>query len=132
MPGASSSSIPLVTAAAALPSNPHLRLGKNPGVPNWRHERQWQIADAVTLVAPDFFGEHLLKSGIDINVVRSRFEQLNDRDGTFRFETDLPFDPLVARTYPSRYTRTSGEPFAEIDDTVVAVFVQDQWRPGNG
>ena len=83
------------------------------------------------MVAPDFFGEHLLKSGIDVNFVRSRFKQLNDRDGTFRFETDLPFDPLVASTYPSRYTRTSGEPFAEIDDTVVAVFVQDQWRPRN-
>ncbi len=109
---------------------PHLKLGKNPGVPNWRREQQWQIADAFTIVGPDFFGEHTVQerhrcqpsSQVD-------FDQLTDHDGTFRFESDLPFDPLDARTYPSRYTRTDRRSVRPLSTTpIVALFVQDQWR----
>jgi len=108
---------------------PHLKLGKNPGVPTWRRERQWQVVNVATVLVPSFFGEHTFKSGIDVNAVDAEFKQLADHDGTFRFESDMPFDPLDAKTYPSRYTRMTGEPFGGVDATIVAVSVQDQWRP---
>jgi hypothetical protein len=111
---------------------PHLKRGKNPGVPNWRRETQWQIADVLTIVQAGWIGDHTFKSGIDVNWVEVDYDQLQDRDGTFRFETDLSFDPLDPRSYPTRYTRTDGDRQTTTRDTILALFLQDQWRPGGG
>ncbi len=111
---------------------PHLKRGKNPGVPNWRRETQWQIADVLTIVQAGWIGDHTFKTGIDVNWVEVDYDQLQDRDGTFRFETDLPFDPLDPRSYPTRYTRTDGDRRTTTRDTIIALFLQDQWRPGGG
>ena len=108
---------------------PHLKLGKNPNVPNWRSEKQWQIADALTIVRSGWLGDHTFKSGIDVSRIEVDYDQLTDQEGTFRFEIDLPFDPADAKTYPTRYTRTDGDPRTTVGDTIVALFLQDRWKP---
>jgi hypothetical protein len=60
------------------------------------------------------------------------FNQLGNRDGTFRFHDNVPFDQNDGKTYPVQYTRTVGDPFVHVDDTIAASFVQDRWVPGSG
>jgi hypothetical protein len=72
---------------------PSIRLGKSLSVPNGVTETQWQFADTITHVLRSAVGEHTLKAGIDVNVIGTEWRGLTDRDGTFVFNTDAPFDP---------------------------------------
>jgi len=56
-----------------------------------------------------------------------RVSQVNS-NGTFRFNTDLPFDALNPRTYPERLTIRTGTFNEFIDNHTYEGFVQDKWR----
>jgi hypothetical protein len=56
--------------------------------------------------------------------------QIN-RNGTFRFNTDLPFDPANPRTNPERLTIRVPNTFKEfINNHTLELFAQDKWRVG--
>jgi hypothetical protein len=110
---------------------PRLFLGKNPAYPNRRVEKRWQVQDALTFHPSGRIGDHLLKTGFDVSFVGVDFDQLNNRNGTFKFASDLAFDPLDARTYPFQYTRALGDSLIHVNDTITAAFVQDRWVPGS-
>ena len=103
-------------------------LGKSPNFPQRRLQRRAQVANTYTHVTPDTFGDHTIKSGFDVSVVRTDFDLLVNRDGTFRFPNDAPFDATNPETYPTQYTRSIGDPLVRIDQELYSVFVQDQWR----
>lgn len=108
---------------------PSISLGKNPGIPNDRTEGRWQAMDAFTYLRSGALGEHVFKAGVDTSVIGADWQQLDNRNGTFRFNDDRLFDPEDPTTYPVQYTRTDGEPHVHLDHNVYAVFVQDHWRP---
>jgi hypothetical protein len=108
---------------------PSISLGKNPGIPNDRMEDRWQAMDAFTYLRSGALGEHVFKAGVDTSVIGVDWQQLDNRDGTFRFNDDRPFDPADPTTYPAQYTRTDGEPLVQLHHNVYAVFLQDHWKP---
>ncbi len=77
-------------------------------------------------------GEHQLKFGMQY--VYNSIELPNDgnRNGTFSFSTDRPFDPNNPSTYPERFSITvpSGSDQSQ-EQMSWAVFAQDKWRLNN-
>jgi hypothetical protein len=108
---------------------PTIKLGKPSTVPNSLRERRVQLADSFTYMPPPSFGDHSVKIGMDISAIGDDWHDLPDADGTFTFQTDLPFKPAIATTYPTKYTRTLGDPHVHLDHTTWAGFVQDRWKP---
>jgi hypothetical protein len=108
---------------------PGIKLGKNSALPNGYAETRWQVSDTLTHVPHRLFeGEHLFKIGVDASFVGLDRTGLPNHEGTFRFNTDTPFDPGKPLTYPIQYSRAEGSTFSHEDAAVYAVFVQDQWR----
>jgi len=110
--------------------HPSFKLGKFSSVPNGATEERWQFADALTANVSSGLGEHTLKGGAEVNLIDLNARSLQDRDGTFTFNSDDKFDSDVSATYPVRYTQTVGKPSIRIDHRVYAAFVQDRWRAG--
>jgi hypothetical protein len=110
--------------------HPSFKLGKYTSVPNGSTEERWQFADALTTNVSNRLGEQTFKAGADVSLIQVSSRGLQDKDGTFTFSGDAPFDPLVEATYPTRYTQTFGEPALRIDHRVYAAFVQDRWKVG--
>jgi hypothetical protein len=108
---------------------PDIKLGTNSAVPNGYAGLRWQGSDTLTYVPPQLFGgEHLFKIGVDANLLGIDLTGLPNREGTFNFDTDAPFDADSAVTYPYRYSRATGSTFSHEDAAAYAAFAQDQWR----
>jgi hypothetical protein len=105
-----------------------IRLGKLNQIPNGQTEDRWQIADTFTLLPSRLMGEHSLKAGVDLSVVALNARGLQDADGTYNFRTDLPFDG-TSSTRPSQYTQSFGPRTLDLQHTLAAAFLQDQWKP---
>ncbi|MBE3109480.1 MAG: TonB-dependent receptor, partial [Acidobacteria bacterium] len=73
-------------------------------------------------------GPHNLKAGFSINLLRDNAYFLGNKDGTFTFTTNLPYDPNIPATFPSQYTQNLGDWFDPERDNVYGFFVQDSWR----
>jgi outer membrane receptor protein involved in Fe transport len=73
-------------------------------------------------------GQHTLKAGADVSVIRDRNDFPLNFAGTFTFTHDRVFDPVNADTYPSQFTNSTGAPNVDLEDQMYAAFVQDQWR----
>ena len=67
-------------------------------------DSNYQIEDHFSWFVPNKKGTHDLKVGARFNYTELRQVSQNNRNGTFRFNTDLPFDPANPRTYPERLT----------------------------
>jgi hypothetical protein len=89
----------------------------------------WQLRDAFTWMRESPFGGHTVTVGANAMIIQGSFLGAANQNGTFTFETDSPFDPAQASTYPVRYTQTVGNPDVDLGHTVVALFAQDRWRP---
>lgn len=74
-------------------------------------------------------GEHALKLGMQMQVVRGNTVVSQYPNGRFIFSTDAPFNAAVASTYPIQYDFTSGNPVASLDNFVYSFHVNDAWRP---
>jgi hypothetical protein len=112
-------------------NRPSIRLGKSPNLPQKRTEDRWQIADTFTGLLTNRTGQHMMKAGIDISVVRDANDFPLNFAGTFSFGTDAVFDAKNPSTYPTRYTGNSGSPTVDLEDNMYAVFLQDQWKPAS-
>ena len=107
-------------SASARPSN----------MPQGRTEDRIQVANTFNWLVPDKAGSHSFKAGVDASFIDLFSEFHNNLDGTFTFTTSTPFDPAVASTYPTQFTKNTGDPIVNLNNNIYAAFVQDQWRPG--
>ena len=73
-------------------------------------------------------GHHDFKTGVDIQLDDQNTYFLGNKDGTFTFRTDAPFDPNDRSTYPFQYTRTIGDWYDPRKNEIYSGFVQDTWR----
>ena len=110
---------------------PGLGLGKASNMPQGRTEDRIQIANTFSWLVPNKAGSHSLKAGVDASFIDLFSEFHNNLDGTFTFTTSTPFDPAVASTYPTQYTKNTGDPIVNLNNNIYAAFVQDQWRPAD-
>ena len=71
-------------------------------------DSNYQIEDDYSWFIPGKKGDHDVKFGVRYNYTElERVSQINE-NGTFTFNTDLPFDPANPRTYPERLTIRMG------------------------
>ena len=73
-------------------------------------------------------GRHELKAGVDMQLDDQNTYFLGNKDGTFTFRTDAPFDPNDRSTYPFQYTQTIGDWYDPRKNEIYSGFVQDTWR----
>jgi hypothetical protein len=73
-------------------------------------------------------GTHELKTGVDLSIIRAPTFFPRNRDGTFTFTTDSPFNPADFSTYPTQYTQSVAEPWVDLNEEIYAFFIQDSWR----
>lgn len=94
-------------------------------------DSNYQIEDNVSWFVPNKKGDHDLKFGARYNFTElRRISQIN-MNGTFRFNTDLPFDPSNPRTYPERFTIRVPDPYKQfIKAHTLELYAQDRWRVG--
>lgn len=93
-------------------------------------DSNWQLEDDYSWFVPGKMGDHEFKFGARYNFTElQRVSQIN-MNGTFRINTDLPFDPANARTYPERLTIRQGEFEENIHNHTFELYVQDKWSIG--
>ena len=105
-------------------------LGTNPAFPQNLVEKRAQWVDHFSVVK----GSHLLKTGVDV-IASWRFVTFfNNFAGQYVFPlgTRFPFDPNDPTTFPSQFTQTFGGSGLNFTDTMVGVFVQDDWEIRRG
>ena len=93
-------------------------------------DSNWQIEDDYSWFIPGRRGDHELKFGVRYNYTELRRVSQNNNNGTFRFNTDLEFDPANPRTYPERLTIRIGEYDQFIEDHTFEAYAQDKWKIG--
>jgi len=84
-----------------------------------RREQRYQFQETVNYVR----GKHSLRFGVDAQRIRSRFVDLTDVTGTFRFAS--PADFLAGK--PSRYEQRFFTD-SELQNTYAGIFAQDDWK----
>jgi outer membrane receptor protein involved in Fe transport len=85
----------------------------------------YRLADTLTWIK----GAHTFKFGVDYNYVTADSLNEDNRNGTFIFPTDLPFDPNNPRTYPERFSIRVGGPLRTFQiNHNTSVFAQDNWK----
>jgi hypothetical protein len=109
-------------------NRPGLGLGKAANMPQGRTEDRVQLANTVSWIVPDKFGDHSFKVGVDASFIDLYSEFHNNLDGTFTFTTTTPFNAAVAATYPTQYTQNVGDPIVNLNNNIYAFFAQDQWK----
>ncbi|MEW6126687.1 MAG: TonB-dependent receptor [Acidobacteriota bacterium] len=84
-----------------------------------REERRGQIQDNLSLIR----GAHFIKTGFDVQLVRSTFNNLFATGGQYTFET---VDDFLANR-PSRFIQRF-DTTSRARNNVIGLFVQDEWR----
>ena len=105
-------------------SRPSINLGKASNMPQGWDSVRYQFADTISHT----IGRHDLKAGVDIQLDDQNTYFLGNKDGTFTFRTDLPFDPNDRATYPFQYTQTIGDWYDPRRNEIYSGFAQDTWR----
>jgi hypothetical protein len=113
------------TPAIARPSG---NFGKAANLPQGRTENRFQFVDNFSITK----GQHDLKLGTDISIIRGSSFFPRTRDGSFTFTTDKPFDPNDLSTYPTQYKVEHFNPNINLPNELYSVFLQDGWRVGGG
>lgn len=76
-------------------------------------------------------GDHDLKFGMNYLYSALRVQDFGNKNGTFVFNTDLPFDPNNARTFPERLMVRVGAVNFLMKGHFVGMFAQDRWKVNN-
>ena len=77
-------------------SRPSINQGKANNMPQGWESARYQFVDTLSHT----IGHHDLKAGVDIQLDDQDTYFLGNKDGTFTFRTDLPFDAAIPATYP--------------------------------
>lgn len=91
-------------------------------------DSNWQIEDDFSWFIPGKKGDHDTKFGFRYNYTELRRVSQVNANGTFRSNTDLPFDAANPRTYPERLTIRMGTFNEFIKNHTYEAFAQDKWR----
>ena len=108
-------------------SRPSINQGKANNMPQGWDSVRVQFIDTLSHTV----GRHDLKAGVDIQLDDQNTYFLGNKDGTFTFRTDAPFDAANPATYPFQYTQTIGDWYDPRKNEIYAGFVQDTWRAHN-
>ena len=65
---------------------------------------------------------------MDVSIIRAPSFFPRNRDGTFTFATDAPFNPNDLSTYPTQFTQSIADPDVPLPDNIYSFFIQDTWR----
>ena len=77
-------------------------------------------------------GDHDVKVGLNYLYSSLRVQDFGNQNGTFTINSDLPFNPAVARTYPERLSvRVPGPVDFLMKGHFIGMFAQDRWRLNN-
>lgn len=105
-------------------SRPSINLGKASNMPQGWDSVRYQFVNTLSHTV----GRHDLKAGVDIQIDDQNTYFLGNKDGTFTFRTDAPFNPDDRSTYPFQYTRTIGDWYDPRNNEIYSAFLQDTWR----
>jgi hypothetical protein len=119
----------LVTEGQTYPfhDRPGIDYGQQSNMPQGRDERHLIVSNTLSHIF-NWQGDHDLRFGGEVNIMRSASFFDSNFGGTFLFDTDRPFDPNDRFTYPIRYTVRTGDSTVDRDMNLYAFFVQDNWR----
>ena len=106
---------------------PSLFSGKLPNQPQTAKEKRYEFLDSVSLTL-GANGEHSIKAGVDYNHIGVDAYVPQYFDGFFQFISNDPYNPDDPLTHPVVYIHGSGNPFINLSNNIVALFVQDQWQ----
>jgi hypothetical protein len=91
----------------------------------------YQVEDSFSWFVPGKRGDHNLKFGARYNWTELRRVSQINQNGTFRFNTDLPFDAANPRTYPERLTIRIPNAYDQtMTNHSVELFAQNKWQMG--
>jgi hypothetical protein len=93
--------------------------GDSTAFPQNRKETRWQFLDSFTYLA----GNHTLKTGFDLQKVRSKANALGDATGTFNFGSVLNYQQNVLSRYRQNFGTAS-----DVKNTYWGVFFNDEIR----
>jgi hypothetical protein len=110
-----------------LHDRPGIDYGQQNNMPQGRDERHLILTDTFSRVF-EWKGDHDLRFGGEVNIMRSASFFDSNFGGTFLFETDRAFDPNDRGTYPTRYTVRTGDSSLDRDMNLYSGFIQDNWR----
>jgi outer membrane receptor protein involved in Fe transport len=104
--------------------------GTNPGLPQNLVEKRAQWVDHFALSA----GSHQWKFGIDVLASWRFVTFFNNFAGTYTFRpgTPYPYDANNPATYPFQYTQNFGNSGLNFTDSMIGLFVQDDWEVARG
>jgi Carboxypeptidase regulatory-like domain/TonB dependent receptor-like, beta-barrel len=108
-------------------SRPSINQGKANNMPQGWDSIRYQIVNTLSHT----IGRHELKGGVDIQLDDQNTFFLGNKDGTFTFRTDAPFNPDDRSTYPFQYTQTIGDWYDPRKNEIYSGFIQDTWRANN-
>jgi carboxypeptidase family protein len=91
-------------------------------------DSNYQIEDDYSWFVPGKKGDHDMKFGFRYNYTELRRVSQVNSNGTFRFNTDAPFNAADPRTYPERLTIRTGTFNEFINNHTYEAFAQDKWR----
>jgi outer membrane receptor for ferrienterochelin and colicin len=104
---------------------PGILTGKASSFPQDFTEKRFQFTNALTF---NVNGGHSFKAGVDYSRLKLDGYVEQNFDGVFIFQTAAPFDAGDPATYPFIYQVSEGDPNFDIDNDILALYVQDQWR----
>lgn len=105
-------------------NRPSINLGKASNMPQGWDSVRYQFVDTLS----HSVGRHDFKAGFDVQIDDQNTYFLGNKDGTFTFRTDAPFNPNDPSTYPFQYTQTIGDWYDARKNEIYSAFVQDTWR----
>jgi hypothetical protein len=119
--------------ALCLPQLEHLSFVTQAGIgAQGPWDSNYQIEDHFSWFVPNKKGTHDFKVGARFNYTEFRQVSQMNRNGTFRFSTDLVFDPANPRTYPERLAIRIPEAYdATIINRTFELYAQDTWQMGS-
>ena len=94
-------------------------------------DSNYQVEDHFSWFVPDMKGAHNFKVGSRYHFTTLRRVSQINRNGTFIFNTDLPFNAADPRTYPERLSIRIPDAYdATVDNHTVEAYAQDTWQMG--
>jgi hypothetical protein len=93
-------------------------------------DSNYDVEDDMSWFFPTSKGNHDTKYGVRYNYTDYRNHQQGNRNGTFTINSDLPFDPTNASTYPERLAIRVGTQDYTMISHALELYGQDKWTFG--
>ena len=104
-------------------------LDQQSGRASSRDDSTFGFDDTFAWFVPNKRGDHDVKFGVQYVYAPLRFGDQGNMNGTFQFNTDLPFNAADPRTYPERLSiRVPGPLDFLMKGHFLGVFAQDKWK----